>query len=63
MEIVEMNISVRLFTILTMHGIKNIEDMSNYTSDDVIYWKDLGRKSLEELLNIMKNNDIKFKGE
>ena len=58
-----MNISVRLFTILTMHGIKNIEDMSNYTSDDVIYWEGLGRKSLEELLNIMENNDIKFKGE
>ena len=58
-----MNISVRLFTILNNHGIENIEDMSNYTSDDIIHWKDIGRKSLEELLNTMKSNDIKFKGE
>ena len=50
-----MNISVRLFTILNNHGIENIEDMSNYTSDDIIHWK--------ELLNTMKSNDIKFKGE
>lgn len=63
MKIAEMNISVRLFTILNNHGIENIEDMSNYTSDDIIHWKDIGRKSLEELLNTMKSNDIKFKGE
>ena len=58
-----MNISVRLYTILHKHGIKNIEDMSNYTSDDIIRWKDIGRRSLEELLSTMKSNDIKFKGE
>lgn len=58
-----MNIFVRLFTILHKYGIENIEDMSNYTSDDIIHWKELGRKSLEELLNIMKSNGIKFKGE
>ena len=37
--------------------------MSNYTSDDIVYWKDIGRRSLEELLSTMKSNDIKFKGE
>lgn len=63
MKIAEMNISVRLFTILNNHGIENIEDMSNYTSDDIIHWEDIGRKSLEELLSTMKSNDIKFKGE
>lgn len=63
MKIAEMNISVRLLTILNNHGIENIEDMSNYTSDDIIRWKDIGRKSLEELLSTMKSNDIKFKGE
>lgn len=63
LKIAEMNISVRLCTILHNHGIENIEDMSNYTSDDIIHWKDIGRRSLEELLTVMKNNDIKFKGE
>lgn len=58
-----MNISVRLYTILHKYGIENIEDMSNYTSDDIIYWKNIGRRSLEELLSIMKSNGIKFKGE
>lgn len=63
LKIAEMNISVRLYTILHKHGIENIEDMSNYTSDDIIRWKDIGRRSLEELLNTMKSNRVKFKGE
>mgnify|MGYP002767424389 FL=1 len=58
-----MNISVRLFTTLHKHGIENIENMSNYTPDDIIRWKDIGRRTLEELLSTMKSNSIKFKGE
>ena len=63
MKVSEMDISVRLYTILHEHGIENIEDMSNYTSDDIIHWKNIGRRSLEELLSTMKSNGIKFKGE
>lgn len=63
MKIAEMNISVRLYTILHKHGIENIEDMSNYTPDDIIHCEDIGRRSLEELLSTMKSNGIKFKGE
>ena len=63
MKVSEMDISVRLYTILHKHGSESIEDMSNYTSDDIIHWKDIGRRSLEELLSIMKSNGIKFKGE
>ena len=63
LKVSEMDISVRLYTILHKHGIESIEDMSNYTSDDIIHWKDIGRISLEELLSIMKSNGIKFKGE
>ena len=62
-ESFRMDISVRLYTILHKHGIESIEDMSNYTSDDIIHWKDIGRRSLEELLSTMKSNGIKFKGE
>lgn len=63
MKITEMNISARLYAILQKHGIENIEDMSNYTSDDIIRWKDIGRRTLEELLSTMKSNSVKFKGE
>ena len=63
MKIAEMNISLRLYTILHKHEIENIEDMSNYTPDDIIRWEDIGRRSLEELLSTMKNNSVKFKGE
>ena len=58
-----MNISLRLYTILHKHRIENIEDMSSYTPDVIICWKDIGRRSLEELLSTMKSNGIKFKGE
>lgn len=63
MKIAEMNISLRLYTILHKHRIENIEDMSSYTPDVIICWKDIGRRSLEELLSTMKSNGIKFKGE
>ena len=63
LKVSEMDISVRLYTILHKHGIESIEDMSNYTSDNIIHWKDIGRRSLEELLSTMKSNGIKFKGE
>lgn len=63
MKIAEMNISLRLYTILHKHRIENIEDMSSYTPDEIIRWKDIGRRSLEELLSTMKSNGIKFKGE
>ena len=63
MKISEMNISVRLYAILHKHGIESIVDMSNYTPDDIIRWKDIGRRTLEELLSTMKSNSVKFKGE
>ena len=63
LKISDMDISVRLYTILHKHGIENIEDMGKYTSDDIIHWRDLGRRTLEELLSAMKTNGIKFKGE
>ena len=47
----------------TYNEIENIEDMSHYTSDNIIHWKDIGRRTLEELLSTMKSNGIKFKGE
>ena len=63
MKISDVNISVRLYAILHKRGIETIEDMSNYTPDDIIRWKDIGRRTLEELLSTMKSNSVKFKGE
>lgn len=56
-----MDISVRLYTILCNYGIENIEDMDNFTSEDIISWRNLGRRTLEELLSVMKTYGIKFK--
>ena len=61
MKISDMDISVRLYTILCNYGIENIEDMDNFTSEDIISWRNLGRRTLEELLSVMKTYGIKFK--
>lgn len=57
-----MDISVRLYAILCNYGIENIEGMSSFTPEDIIGWKNIGRRTLEKLLNVMKTYEMKFKG-
>lgn len=56
----DIEISVRLYNQLKSKGINQIEDMSNYSADDVMKWRNIGRRCLEELLQAMKQYDVKF---
>ena len=53
-------ITVRTANILLRNGIENIEDLSNISSEDIMKWHNLGRKTLEEILQIMKKYNISF---
>lgn len=64
MNIIDIDMSMRLYNELNFYKINNIEDLSNITQDEVIYkWRNLGRRCLNELINIMNEYNVKFKGE
>ncbi len=50
MTIVELDLSVRSFNCLKRAGIDNVEDLINRTEEDMIKVKNLGKKSLEEVI-------------
>ncbi len=50
MTIEELDLSVRSFNCLKRAGIDNVEDLINRTEEDMIKVKNLGKKSLEEVI-------------
>lgn len=56
-------ITVRAANFLIRKGINNFEDLSNVTQEEVMKWHNLGRKTLEEILRLMKKYNVQFKNE
>ena len=53
MSIEELDLSVRSYNCLKRAGINSVEDLANKTEEDMMKVRNLGRKSLEEVLNKM----------
>lgn len=53
LSIEELDLSVRSYNCLKRAGINTVEDLANKTEDDMMKVRNLGRKSLEEVLNKM----------
>ena len=51
MTIEELDLSVRSFNCLKRAGINTVEDLISKTEDDMMKVRNLGRKSLEEVIN------------
>ena len=51
MTIEELDLSVRSFNCLKRAGINTVEDLTNRTEEDMMKVRNLGRKSLEEVIN------------
>ena len=58
MSIDELELSVRSYNCLKRAGINTVEELTNRTSEDMMKVRNLGRKSLEEVLN--KLNELGF---
>ena len=56
MNIDELELSVRSYNCLKRAGINTVEELCNRTSEDMMKVRNLGRKSLEEVL--AKLNDL-----
>jgi len=55
MSIEELDLSVRSYNCLKRAGINSVEDLANKTEEDMMKVRNLGRKSLEEVLNKMED--------
>ena len=51
MTIEELDLSVRSYNCLKRAGINTVEDLSNKSEEDMMKVRNLGRKSLEEVIN------------
>ena len=56
-------ITVRTANFLIKKGIENVEDLANISSEDIMKWSNLGRKTLEEILQLMKKYGVSFSDE
>lgn len=59
-KIENINMSVSAYMQLKGHDINDINEMSLIKVDDMYDWKNLGRKTLQEILDIMKEYGVEF---
>ena len=63
MTIEELDLSVRSFNCLKRAGIDTVEDLINRTEEDMIKVKNLGKKSLDEVINKLASLDLALRRE
>jgi len=61
MNIDELELSVRSYNCLKRAGINTVEELTNRTSEDMMKVRNLGRKSLEEVLGKLKELGLSLK--
>jgi len=61
LSIEELDLSVRSYNCLKRAGINSVADLANKTEEDMIKVRNLGRKSLEEVLNKMADLGLALK--
>ena len=63
MNIDELELTVRSYNCLKRAGINTVEELTNKTSEDMMKVRNLGRKSLEEVLAKLKELGLSLKSE
>ena len=63
MTIEELDMSVRSFNCLKRAGIDTVEDLTNRTEEDMIKVRNLGKKSLEEVIQKLRSLGLELKKE
>ena len=61
MSIEELDLSVRSYNCLKRAGMNTVEDLTNKSEEDMMKVRNLGRKSLEEVLNKMVTLGLSFR--
>ena len=63
MTIEELDLSVRSYNCLKRAAINTVEDLTNTSEEDMMKVRNLGRKSLEEVINKLNNLGLALKKE
>ncbi|MBR0088356.1 MAG: DNA-directed RNA polymerase subunit alpha, partial [Clostridia bacterium] len=63
MTIEELDLSVRSYNCLKRAGINTVEDLTNKSEEDMMKVRNLGRKSLEEVINKLNGLGLYLKRE
>ena len=63
MTIEELDLSVRSFNCLKRAGIDTVEDLTSKTEDDMIKVRNLGKKSLEEVIQKLQSLGLTLRKE
>ena len=63
MTIEELDFSVRSFNCLKRAGINTVEDLISKSEDDMMKVRNLGRKSLEEVINKLESLGLHLRDE
>ncbi|MBQ8862058.1 MAG: DNA-directed RNA polymerase subunit alpha, partial [Clostridia bacterium] len=63
MTIEELDLSVRSFNCLKRAGIDTVEDLTSKTEDDMIKVRNLGKKSLEEVIQKLHSLGLSLRKE
>ena len=63
MTIEELDLSVRSYNCLKRAGINTVEDLINNSEEDMMKVRNLGRKSLEEVINKLHGLGLALKKE
>ena len=61
MNIEDMDLSVRSYNCLKRANIHTVEDLTKKTEDDMLKVRNLGRKSLDEVINKLTSYGLKLK--
>ena len=61
MSIDDLDLSVRSFNCLKRAGINTVEDLINRTEEDMIKVRNLGRKSLDEVIQKLQSLGLSLK--
>lgn len=59
-KIIDCGFTVRLTNCLCAAGVEYVGELLNYTRNDILKFRNLGKNSLQELEEFLKENDIKW---
>ena len=63
MTIEELDLSVRSFNCLKRAGINTVEDLINKTEEEMMKVRNLGKKSLDEVINKLHSFGLELRSE
>jgi DNA-directed RNA polymerase subunit alpha len=63
MTIEELDLSVRSYNCLKRAGINTVDDLTKKTIEDMMKVRNLGRKSLEEVIHKLEGLELKLASE